>query len=112
MGKFVAIKSNTEFRTLYYRGKSRVHPGLVTYARRNRYGVPRIGITTGKKIGKAVQRNRCRRIIREACRTLSPALTGGWDIVFVARGRTVGLTSTAVRQIMTEQLTALGVLSA
>lgn len=112
MAKLTVIKSNTAFRTLYYRGKSRVHPGLVTYVRKNRLGVPRVGITTGKKLGKAVQRNRCRRVIREAYRALLPSITGGWDIVFVARAHTCAMKSHEVQRVMEAQLAALGVLSA
>lgn len=110
MAKLTVIKSNTEFRTLYYRGKTQVHSGLVTYARRNRLGIPRVGITTGKKVGKAVQRNRCRRVIREAYRMLLPSLHGGWDLVFVARARTLSLSSRQVCQVMEHHLKALGVM--
>ena len=56
MATWLTIRENTAFRTLYYRGKSQVCPALVTYVRKNRLGVPRVGITTGKKLGKAVQR--------------------------------------------------------
>ena len=109
MHKWMALKSNTEFRTLYYRGRSQVHPALVTYVRKNRLGVPRVGITTGKKIGHAVQRNRCRRVIREAFRQQQPPVTGGWDIVFVARTRTLSCKSTALVPIIARHLHALGV---
>ncbi len=64
--KLVSLTENKDFKTLYYRGKSAVHPMLVTYVRKNRLNHTRVGITTGKKIGKAVSRNRCRRIIRAA----------------------------------------------
>ena len=111
MAKLTVIKTNTEFRTLYYRGKSRVHAGLVTYVRQNRVGVPRVGITTGKKLGDAVRRNRCRRVIREAYRALVPSITGGWDIVFVARGRTCAMKSHEIQRVMEAHLKALGVLS-
>lgn len=47
-----------------------------------------MGITTSKKIGKAVTRNRARRIIREAYRQLEPSIKPGWDLVLVARSRT------------------------
>ena len=110
MTKFAVINRNKDFRTLYYRGKSQVHPVLVTYVRKNRLGYPRAGITTGKKIGGAVQRNRCRRVIREAYRLLLPQISGGWDLVFVARARTLKCKSTAVRAVMEEQLRAAGVL--
>ena len=46
--KLTVLNTNKDFRTLYYRGKSQVHPALVTYVRKNRLGVPRVGITTGK----------------------------------------------------------------
>ena len=119
MTKFAVINTNKDFRTLYYRGKSQVHPALVTYVRKNRLGYPRAGITTGKKIGGAVQRNhikrllrnRCRRVIREAYRLLLPQISGGWDLVFVARARTLRCKSTAVRAVMEEQLRAAGVLT-
>ena len=47
-----------------------------------------MGITTGKKIGNAVKRNRARRIIREAVRALLPEMRSGFDIILVARGKT------------------------
>ena len=83
MATWETLCENKDFRTLYYRGDSRVHAGLVTYVRRNRLGHPRIGITTGKKVGCAVKRSRARRVIREGFRPLLP-LVGGYDIVFVA----------------------------
>ena len=49
MSKFAVLNTNKDFRTLYYRGKSQVHSGLVTYVRRNRLGSPAGGITTGKR---------------------------------------------------------------
>ncbi len=109
--KLTVLNTNKDFRTLYYRGKSQVHPALVTYVRKNRLGVPRVGITTGKKLGKAVKRNRCRRVIREAYRSLLPRIKGGWDLVFVARTRTAALRSTDIARIMEAQLIKAGVLA-
>lgn len=109
MATWITLCENKDFRTLYYRGKSQVHPALVTYVRKNRLGVPRVGITTGKKLGKAVQRNRCRRVIREAFRPLYPRL-GGVDIVFVARTRTICYKSSQLLPVMEKQLSALGAL--
>ena len=108
--KAAVIKQNKDFRTLYYRGRSQVSPFLVTYVRRNKLGVCRVGITTGKKIGKAVQRNRCRRLIREAYRLISPTIEGHWDIVFVARVRTAQASMQQVQEDMKRHMKALSML--
>lgn len=104
MQKTNTLKLNKEFKRLYYRGKSSVHPLVVTYAIRNRLGQNRIGITVTKKIGKAVCRNRCKRIIREAYRQIEQGLPQGWDFVFVARGRTKDAKSTALSPILKKQI--------
>ena len=103
------LKQNKEFRTAYYRGKVFVHPLLVLYLRKNREGTPRLGITTGKKIGNAVQRNRCRRIIREAFRQLLPQVSGNFDFVFVARKATVNSKSTELYSVMKQMLKKAGI---
>ncbi|HZK38558.1 MAG TPA: ribonuclease P protein component [Clostridia bacterium] len=110
MPKITTLKQNRDFRRLYGRGKSHTHPALVTYVLKNRAGVCRIGITTGKKLGCAVERNRCRRIIKEAFRQNAPLCSGGWDIVFVARHKTKRLKSTRIESIMREHLKASGII--
>ncbi len=111
MAKLVTLRLNSDFRRAYGRGKSRADSYLVSYALKNRTGVCRYGITTSKKIGCAVERNRCRRIIRAAFAELS-GQCGSWDLVFVARGRTTACTSTQIAQSMRKQLAQLGVLQA
>jgi ribonuclease P protein component len=49
-----------------------------------------VGITASRKVGNAVARNRARRLLREAARQLYSVTVGGWDIVLVARSRTLG----------------------
>ena len=50
----------------------------------------RYGFITSKRLGKAVTRNRSRRLIREAIRQLHPHLQTGYDVVIVARPAVVG----------------------
>jgi len=113
---YESLKLNGDFRRAYGRGKSLTAPALVTYALRNRAGKCRdgtgcrYGITASKKVGNAVERNRSRRVIREALRTLDEPMRGNWDLVFVARGRTKYMTSTQVQEIMRAQLKRLGVI--
>jgi ribonuclease P protein component len=80
----------------------------VVYAAKNSAGICRIGITVSKKIGTAVERNRCKRVIRAAYRAVEPQLSGNWDFVFVARSRTRFLKSTQVQEILTELLQKAG----
>lgn len=108
--KIITLNRNSDFRRLYARGKSGTNPALVTYVLKNRAGICRFGITTSKKIGNAVERNRSRRVIRAAFRELAPRIQGNWDIVLVARGRTKYCKSTKILRIMEEQLKSAGVI--
>lgn len=83
-----SLKFNHVFRRLYHT------PGfgdgyLVLYARKNRTGRSRVGITVSKKLGHAVVRNRVRRRLREIYRLHEDSFCPGWDIVVVARSRAV-----------------------
>ena len=108
--KFFVLNRNNDFRRIYARGKSEVHPFLITYVLKNRRRYTRVGITASKKIGGAVKRNRVRRIIREAYRRLIPDVAPGYDIIFVARVRTLQKKSTDVLYAMKKQLAALKIL--
>ena len=112
MQKYVSLNQNTDFQRTYYRGKSTARPALVVYAMKNRVGICRVGITTSKKIGNAVERNRSRRIIRAAYQSIFKQYTlkGSYDIIFVARGKTKHLKSTRVEQAMLESMIELGLI--
>ncbi|MCX7938706.1 MAG: ribonuclease P protein component [Anaerolineae bacterium] len=45
----------------------------------------RVGIVAGRSIGRAVKRNRARRLLRESIRLLAGSLASGWDVVLVAQ---------------------------
>lgn len=109
MSGAVTLKQNSEFHRAYGRGKVKTSPILVTYAVKNRGMGRRIGITAAKKLGSAVERNRCRRIIRAAFSSISPECSGNWDIVFVARFKTKKAKSTDLVPIMRSHLTELGI---
>ncbi len=98
MDCFVSIKENRDFRRIYGRGKSLVSPLVVIYLKKNRLKTCRVGITTSKKIGNAVMRNRSRRIIRAALREVLPKIEGSYDMIVVARSRTPFVKSTDVKK--------------
>ena len=85
MSKLPVLKSNYEFRKVYAKGRYAVSASLVMYVLKNRTDKIRIGITTSKKIGKSVKRNRIRRLIRENIRLLFAELRQGIDLIIVAR---------------------------
>ena len=85
----IALKQNHEFRRLYSKGKSAVSPYFAVYCRKTNRPVSRLGITTGVKLGNAVKRNRARRRLREVYRLNSGRLRQGYDMILVARGRTL-----------------------
>ena len=110
MDDFVSICENKDFRRVYAKGKSYVDPVLVVYVLKNRTKNVRIGITTSKKTGNAVKRNRSRRIIRAAYREIAPQIKAGYDIIFVARARTPFVKSTDILKSMSVLLKNSGVL--
>ena len=84
-----SLKLNHVFRRLYAKGESAVGSFVVIYARRNGTQSSRLGITTGLKLGRAVDRNRARRRLRECYRLQESRLKRGYDVVLVARSRSV-----------------------
>lgn len=92
MKKTVSLKENHEFRRLYHRGVSTAGRHLVLYCRRNKLGYNRLGLTVSAKLAGAVQRNRIKRLFREAYRLNEDKFADGIDLVLVARVRAVGAT--------------------
>jgi ribonuclease P protein component len=45
----------------------------------------RVGVTAGRRFGGAVARVRARRLVKEAARPWLRKISGGWDLVFIAR---------------------------
>ena len=91
MNPAVTIKENYVFRQLYRKGSSSVQPCVVVYCRKNHLGRNRFGYVSSVKLGNAVTRNRARRRMREVSRLNADKLTTGYDILLVARTRTVSV---------------------
>lgn len=109
--KTQTFKLNKDFRRLYGRGKSLVFPTVVIYYQKNRLNHCRMGITAGKKIGTAVNRNRAKRVIIASFRQLLPHISGGYDFVFVARTKTTMVKSTVVFNSMKKAFLKEGIIT-
>jgi ribonuclease P protein component len=85
MGSLDMLRSRSDFEALQAGSKSRAHPLLVVRYRRNNLERTRYGISTGRRLGPAVVRNRVRRRLRSVLRAFDPRVAPGWDVLIVAR---------------------------
>lgn len=70
----------------------------------------RYGIVTSKRLGKAVARNRVRRLLREVLRQMHPHLQTGFDVVVIARPALAGQPFEVVRRIIRQLAMQSGLL--
>ena len=100
----VSLTQNKDFLRLYKRGSFVNSPLCVVYYLPNRLPYNRLGITTGKKVGKAVLRNRARRVIRAAYQQSEIFFPVGFDIVVVARPAICTEKSDSIREFLISQV--------
>jgi ribonuclease P protein component len=100
----LTIKDNNHFLRAYKKGRY-LHSGFLTvHIAANELDSKRYGITVSKKLGNAVVRNRCKRIIRAALREIESSLPESFDYVFIARDRLVTMKSTELLPFFTDRL--------
>jgi ribonuclease P protein component len=85
---------------------------LLLNAARNRAGRTRCGFVVGKKLGKAHDRNRAKRRVREAARLQYTAIAPGYDLVFVVRPAAAGASFSELQQAVIELLRRAGIFAA
>ncbi len=73
-------------------------------------GQIRFGIVTSKRLGKAVRRNRARRLLREAMWRLCSRFRPGTDVVLVARSGILGVKADQVLQDLEALVSRAGLL--
>ena len=108
MKKYQGIKQNSHFKKLYQKGKSFAAPCFFCYIKKNSTGQVRMGLTVSKKIGKAVLRNRAKRVLRVAAQSAVNAGLCGVDMILVARSRTPFVKSTRVENELLDLLLKQG----
>ncbi|MEE8448732.1 MAG: ribonuclease P protein component [Thermodesulfobacteriota bacterium] len=74
-----------EFKGVTCQGKRYTSPGFIVYVKENNLGRCRLGIAASRKVGKAIRRNRLKRLVREFFRLNKFRLPASCDILVVCR---------------------------
>ena len=89
--KFRLTRSE-DFKRVRRSGKSYAHPLVVLIVQSNNQPRVKVGVAAGRTVGTAVYRNRAKRLLREAMRTLIPNIASGLDLILIARPGLVSAT--------------------
>jgi ribonuclease P protein component len=77
------LASNRQFEAVLARNVRVADELLVLYVAENDCGYPRLGVSVGKSCGGAVQRNRLKRLLREAFRQSQDRIAPGFDYLLM-----------------------------
>ena len=102
------LRQRQEFDAVYRRGKPFRTDLLIMRALQTQEPLSRFGFTVSKAVGNAVVRNRVRRRMKDAARSLPVA--PGWDIVFNSRKPAAEASFAQIREQMGSALGRAGLL--
>ena len=113
------LTRSEDFKRVRRSGKSYAHPLAVLIVQKSDQPRVRVGVAAGRTVGTAVIRNRTKRLLREAMRTLLPEITlghsqdsaSGLDLILIARPGLVTASLEEARQALLNLLNRAQILS-
>jgi len=81
------IRKRKEFNQAFQTGTRFDSKNFIVFVSQNPLGLRRLGLTVSKKVGKAVKRNRIKRLLREFFRLNKGKMPDSKDILIIARKR-------------------------
>jgi ribonuclease P protein component len=83
--RLVMLSRPQDFAAIQGAGTTKSHPLFTARFLRTDLDTTRFGLSTGRRLGGAVIRNRVRRRLREVLRVMAPTFQPGWDVLIIAR---------------------------
>ena len=106
----LTLRNQRDFARIYKQGKSKGSRFTVILYKRNGLDKTRTAFVASRKVGNSVERNRSRRLMREAYRALAPKVRSGYDMIFVARNTINGCGEAEVEKSIRKALADCGLL--
>jgi ribonuclease P protein component len=97
--KFRLTRSE-DFKRVRRSGKSYAHPLVVLIVQAHEQPRLKVGVAAGRTVGTAVHRNRAKRLLREAMRSLLPRIATSLDLILIARPGLVTASLEETRQAL------------
>jgi ribonuclease P protein component len=88
-GPFRSLTRKRDFEAVFKEGMNSASRYLVVYAKPNELSTNRLGLSVSRKVGKAVARNRIKRLLREAMRKSLDRISLDCDFVLIAKKSSV-----------------------
>ena len=104
MKRIISLKSSKNFKRAYKEGIFFVGSFVVLYLYPNSLLENRVGYSVSRKLGKAVVRNKIKRLLKEAYRKYFDSLKEGYDIVFVPRRTALNASLKEIEDCMSKLL--------
>ena len=105
MKSALRLRRSADFARVRRSGSMHRHPAMAVGVCANEFAYNRYGVVTGKRVGIAVVRNRCKRRLLAALAQLHPKLRQGFDIVVIARRRLAVQPFSEMQRILHELFT-------